>query len=171
MFCFSDTLSFRVSFRKRARSRDIEKVILSKRWRERQLYDGQTYNQTEVLAPGAPDRAKSMPYILKCRHSIDWLNKVLDNGKSILIEQTYSQGSCWIIEFWLGPRGAGVKWGLCLLKSLLELDIRRNNVWGKIENGIRIKLTSVFKAPCSWRGEDIFLIFLFLPQVLGFLWW
>ena len=96
---------------------------------------------------------------------VDWLNKVLYNGKSILIEQTYSQGSCWIIEFWLGPRGAGVKWGLCLLKSLLELDIRRNNVWGKIENGIRIKLTSVFKAPCSWRGEDIFLIFLFLPWV------
>ena len=90
---------------------------------------------------------------------------MLDNGKSILIEQTYSQGSCWIIEFWLGPRGAGVKWGLCLLKSLLELDIRRNNVWGKIENGIRIKLTSVFKAPWSLGGEDIFLIFLFLPQV------
>ena len=60
-----------------------------------------------------------------------------------MIEQTYSQGSCSIIEFWLWPRGAGVKWGLCLLKSLLELDIRRNNVWGKIENGIGIKLTSV----------------------------
>ena len=61
----------------------------------------------------------------------------------------------WVKAFWLnkhilednrvltGTRGAGVKWGLCLLKSLLELDIRRNNVWGKIENGIGIKLTSV----------------------------
>ena len=80
-----------------------------------------------------------------------------------MIEQTYSQGSCSIIEFWLWPRGAGVKWGLCLLKSLLELDIRRNNVWGKIENGIGIKLTSVLYK--SFRVLKVGNLFDYLSKI------